>query len=100
MADQGDRTTSQPSHSEEKLPKKDKIGKGNKWKKKPSQTGSTDKKSEFKGAIAELNGHVFEVGSETTKSNQFARTVEEIGGYMARKYDYGGDIARMLRDEK
>ena len=26
--------------------------------------------------------------------------MEEIGGYLARKNDYGGDIARMLHDEK
>lgn len=64
MADQGDRTNSQPGQSEQKLPKKEKIGKGSKWKKKSSQSSSIEKKSEFKGAIAELNGHVFEVGSE------------------------------------
>ena len=32
--------------------------------------GGTTKTSSFKGALADLNGHVFELGSETTKSNQ------------------------------
>ena len=70
-----------------------------KWKKKSSSASSTSK-TDFKGGITGLNGHVFEVGSETTKSGQFAQTVEEIGDYMARKYDYGGDIGRMLREEE
>ena len=59
---------------------------------------STSKTSSFTGAMSELNGHVFELGSETTKTNQFNRTIEEVSNYMSRKYDYGGDIARMLRD--
>ena len=102
MAEPGDRTSSQPSQGEEKpqSKKKTKNGQNDKWKRKQSSAPSTEKKSDFKGGITELNGHVFEVGSETTKSNQFAQTVEEIGDYMARKYDYGGDVARMLRENK
>ena len=41
-----------------------------------------------------MYSHVFELASETTKNNQFNRTLEEISNYMARKYAYGGDIVR------
>ena len=103
MAEPGDRMSSQPSQGEERPhdKKKTKNGPMDKWKKKLSPISyTTEKKSDFKGGISDLNGHVFEVGSDTTKSNQFAQTVEEIGVYMARKYDYGSDITRMLREEK
>lgn len=66
-------------------------GKG-RWKK----FGSSSNKSNVKGAIAELNGHVFEVHSESVKSSQFQRTVDELSMYMARKYKHGRDISMML----
>ena len=49
--------------------------------------------------MAELNGHVFEVHSETTKTNQYSRTCEEVRKYVPRKYDYGGDVAKIIEDE-
>ena len=68
---------------------------GKSRRKKP---GSTSNKSKFKGAIAELNGHMFEVHSESIKSSQFQRTVDELSMYMARKYEHGGDVSMTLSD--
>ena len=84
-------TTNQPSSIKSNSSKKS----GKSRRKKP---GSTSSKSKFKGAIAELNGHVFEVHSESVKSSQFQRTVDELSMYMARKYEHGGDISMMLSD--
>ena len=81
------RVSDQNQHNNKKKP-----GKGGK------PHGGTNKISNFKGALADLNGYVFELGSETTKSNQYNRTLEEIINYMTRKYYYGGYIGRMLRD--
>ena len=68
-------------------------------KRKPF-AGSSNKSSSFKGAVADLNGHVFELGSEMSKNNQYNRTVEKISNYVARKYGYSGDISRLIREEK
>ena len=92
MAEKGTNgTTSQPSLNKSKSSKK--SGKGRRKK-----SGSTSNKSKFKRAIAELNGHVFEVYSESVKSSQFQHTADELSMNMARKYEHGGDISMMLSD--
>ena len=93
-------TMSQPNQDDVK-PNLDSKKQSNNKKKgsKPQKASSSSVKTNaFKGAMSELNGHVFELGSETNKSNQFNRTIEEINNYMARKYDYGGDMAKLLRE--
>ena len=93
----GERTTDQPSQIN-RNPNKDKKQKSNNRRKngKPASKKTTP---EFKGSMAELNGHVFEVHSETTKTNQYSRSCEEIRKYVSRKYDYGGDMAKIIEDE-
>ena len=92
MAEKGTNgTTSQPSSNKSKSSKK--SGKGRRKKSR-----STSNKSESKRAIAELNGHVFEVHSESVKSSQFQHTADELSMYMARKYEHGGDVSMMLSD--
>ena len=103
MADSTEhRTSGQPSQQRTKQ-KSDsngkKSGKKNRWR--SSQSSTTKKKnSTFKGAITELNGHVFEIHSESSKSTQFQRTIDELCMYMARKYDFGGDMVKMINDAK
>ena len=93
----GQGTNSQPSGSEQRPRNEKKKQKQKSSKKKPSKKTAT---SEFKSSISELNGHVFEVHYETTKTNQFTRTCEEIRKYVSRKYDYGGDSASMMEGNK
>ena len=92
-------TAGQPSQDNTGIDKKPSNQQSKKKGNKNSKTHvQSTKTTASKGTMSELNGHVFELGSETTKTNQFNRTVEEVSNYMSRKYDYGGDIARMLRD--
>ena len=50
--------------------------------------------------MSELNGHVFEIHYETTKTNKYTRTCEEIRKHVSRKYDYGGDIATVMEEDR
>ena len=89
---QDNKPEKKPSGNEQKYNNRKRNGKS-----KPS-IGPSGKSTTFKGAVAGLNGRVFKLGSETSKNNQFSRTLEEISNYMARKYAFGGDIARLVRD--
>lgn len=80
--DAGERTIDQPSQSNTSQPNKGKKSKPNHRKKTGKPTTSKKTTTEFKGSMAELNGRVFEVHSETTKTNQFSRTCEEIRKYV------------------
>ena len=50
----------------------------------------------FKGGIDDMNGHVFQVHSETPKSTQFNRTCEELLTYVAIKFTNGNDDIQHL----
>ena len=79
----GTGTNSQPSGSDTKPVQNNK--KKNDRKKKGGKANKPA--SSFTGSMNELNGHVFEVHYETTKTNQFTRTCEEIRKYVSRKYE-------------
>ena len=70
-------TAGQPSQDNTGIDKKPSNQQSKKKGNKNSKTHvQSTKTTAFKGAMPELNGHVFELGSETTKTNQFNRTVE------------------------
>ena len=97
--DAGDRTTDQPNQvSNQVNPNKERKKQPKNCRKNDNPT-SKKTSTEFKGSMAELNGHVFEVHSETTRTNQFSRSCEEIRKYVSREYDYGGDMAKIIEDE-
>jgi hypothetical protein len=50
----------------------------------------------FKGAIAALNGHVYEVHNEVSKANQFHRMTQAITGYVNRTMKYGKDMRYIM----
>ena len=51
----------------------------------------------FKGAIKEMNGHVFQLYSEATHKNQFTRTIDELSRYVGLHFKkYPADIKRMI----
>ena len=95
----GQGTTSQPSGSDTK-PQNSAPNNKRKFNKKKGGKDRTNKSSSFAGSMSELNGHVFEVHYETTKINQYTRTCEEIRKYVSRKYEYGGDIATMMEEDR
>jgi hypothetical protein len=53
--------------------------------------------STFKGAISDMNGHVFECHGEAYSAAQFHRTMEELQTYCSQKYKYGEDISTLVR---
>ena len=46
----------------------------------------------FKGNSTKMNGHVFQYFNEGTGQNQFAKTVETLGEYIAENIKYPGDM--------
>lgn len=72
--------------------------KGKRWKAQKSgpQTRHQTGGSVFKGAIAELNGHVYEVHNEASKANQFQRTTKAIAAYVTRTMKQGKDIRHLI----
>jgi len=70
-------------------------GKGKKHHQKQhprSYPSSTKQGSVFKGSLADMNGHVFEVHNEGNKSTQWVRSVEEVELYCGRTLPYATDI--------
>jgi hypothetical protein len=55
-----------------------------------------NKNGKFKGEIAELNGHVYEVHNETAKANQFQKTTKAISAYVNRTLKNGNDMMNMI----
>ena len=55
--------------------------------------------STFKGATEEMNGHVFECYEEQTDRRQFARTSEELHGYVKKKLKFYEDIAPLFASD-
>jgi hypothetical protein len=52
----------------------------------------------FKGTVAEMNGHVFQCYGEATEKNQFARTMEELDGYIGLHFKHNpADIKKMIK---
>jgi hypothetical protein len=71
---------------------------GNKpWLKNNHQKQQKQITSTFKGAISEMNGHVFECHGEAYSAAQFHRTMEELQTYCSQKYKYGEDISTLVR---
>lgn len=55
-----------------------------------------NKSGKFKGEIAELNGHVYEVHNETAKANQYQKTTKAISTYVYRTLKSGNDMMNMI----
>jgi ABC-type transport system involved in cytochrome bd biosynthesis, ATPase and permease components len=55
-----------------------------------------NKATKFKGEISELNGHVYEVHSETAKANQYQKTTKAISAYVNRTLKSGNDMMNMI----
>ena len=62
--------------------------------------GATVTTSNFKGHTTEMNGHVFECFQEGTKQNQFAKTVEALGEYIAKNVKNPGDMMSITEELK
>ena len=77
------------------------TGKRNRRKEKGKRnnngTSTTHQGSSFQGKYPEMNGHVFQCYEETSKRNQFEKTVEELGRYAATYLPYAKDIKMMLK---
>ena len=100
MAEEEQQANIQPDQSQKnKVPKGKKSGKKERWRNR-STASAKKASSSFKGAVGEMNGHVFEIHSESSKSIQFQRTIDELCMYMSRKYEYGGDMAKMITEQK
>ena len=54
----------------------------------------------FKGKYAEMNGQVFQCYDETSKRNQFEKTIEELGRYASTYMSNARDIKLMLKTVK
>ena len=69
---------------------------GNKQGKSGDSTGAKPTNA-FRGAVKEMNGHVFQVYGEAVHKNQFTRTLDALAGYIGLnlKY-YPADIKRMV----
>lgn len=72
--------------------------KGKRWRTQKSgpQTKHQSGKGVFKGAITELNGHVYEVHNEASKANQYQRTTKAIAAYATRIMKQGKDIRSLI----
>jgi hypothetical protein len=95
------------STAEDKSTNKDTKKQQNGTKKhwKPGRQGTqskfqNSKASKFKGEIAELNGHVYEVHNEASKANQFQKTTTAISAYLIRTLKSGNDMMNMIDNMK
>ena len=56
--------------------------------------------SNFKGHTVEMNGHVFECFHEGAKQNQFTKTIEALGEYIAKNMKNPGDLLSLTKELK
>ena len=56
--------------------------------------------SDFKGHTKEMNGHVFECFHEGAKQNQFTKTIEALGEYIAKNMKNPGDLMSLTKELK
>ena len=53
--------------------------------------------SSFRGAIKDMNGHVFQLHGEAVQKNQYSRTIDEIAGYIGLNFKkFPADIKKMV----
>ena len=71
-----------------------------KGKRNSNGTSATHQGSSFKGKYPEMNGHVFQCYEETSKRNQFEKTIEELGRYAATHLTYAKNIKMMPKSLK
>lgn len=69
----------------------------NRGKQSSNGTGATHQGSSFKGKYHEMNGHVFQCYEETSKRDQFEKTVEELGRYASTYFSHATDMKMMLK---
>lgn len=71
---------------------------------RPKTNGPTTKnqsgKGIFKGAIAALNGNVFEVHNEASKANQYQKMTQAIAAYANRTMKNGQDMRYIIENLK
>jgi hypothetical protein len=73
-------------------------GRGGKGNPTTQQGTPVTKKDDFKGGIAEMNGHIFQCHGEATEKNQYNRTMAELEVYVgAHMKRYSMDIRKMIR---
>ena len=72
--------------------RKSRRNRGKPNKNKPVKQDS----SPYKGDHEEMKGHVFQCYDETSKRNQFDKTVAQLGHYASTNFDNAKDIKRML----
>ena len=54
--------------------------------------------STFKGNTADMNGNVFQCFNENDNKNQFSKTVEALGEYIAKNMKYAGDMMPLTKE--
>jgi hypothetical protein len=54
--------------------------------------------TKFKGTTKEMHGHVFQCFNESDASNQFTRSVEALGEYIAKTMKNSGDLTSLTKD--
>jgi hypothetical protein len=59
-----------------------------------------NKPGKFKGEIAELNSHVYEMHNEVAKANQYQKTTKAISAYVNRTLKSGNDMMNMIDNMK
>jgi hypothetical protein len=52
----------------------------------------------FRGNTSEMNGHVFQVFSESKSEKQFVKTYEMLGQYTSKHLTYSGDLDPLLNN--
>ena len=52
----------------------------------------------FKGNAADMNGNVFQCFNENENKNQFNKTVEALGEYIAKNMKYAGDMMPLTKE--
>lgn len=53
----------------------------------------------FKGAVKEMNEHVFQLHGEAVNKNQFTMTAEELTGYVALHFkDHVANVKKMINN--
>jgi hypothetical protein len=54
--------------------------------------------TKFKGNTSEMNGHVFQVFSESKNEKQFSKTYEMLGQYASKQLQYSGDLDSLFNN--
>ena len=85
----------EPAHKKEHIPDESPSADDGFWKRREGKKKKNKGKPfvpKFKGAIAALEGHIYDVGLPSTSQDLFSKTTKAIGEYVSCEFDNAGEF--------